>query len=513
MRARLLPVLVVLGAATALAGDGPPPTDPFLAALAGRSGPDAVAAPSFDPDLEAVSWSLRPRREIVDGLAARLLRGEAKGWTEPAKEFPALPAPPSRIPADFDPGKVEVSDRLTAWVPGDAAAVLFGSLKEAGEAVEGLAKFLPDAFPRLCGDSLVGRRDALRRAVDQLLLPVIWNSNPGARTGTRQVALVVSDPDVRWAPDIALLCEVDDATLVRSHRQATFSWEGRRPIGLRVDGLDAVSDDGSVRSYFALEGGIALWSTTKSLRERILAAGSAKVVSLLRPDARAYAFARKAFPASEGGALLVVPDAFLARINAADLRARSAAALRCEATRLLLDAHSIAGSVSKMDTVGLSCPAGRTLSPRADDAGASCPIHGTPAFTTPLGDLPEVPVSRADAERLPVLVNSPDPILEGAVPVAMRWLGEPVEVVVPPTAPSHATVIKLLEGSMPGFTIGPWFTRRSALTELRPSGQGVESTLERLMGLGPIGSRTATKPQFIEPGEPSRRYFRITEPR
>jgi hypothetical protein len=510
--ARALPVLLLLLGAPVLAGDAPE-TDPFLAALAGRSGPDAVAAPSFDPDLEAVSWSLRPRREIVDALAARLLRGEAKGWSEPAKETPVLPAPPSRVPADFEPGKVEITDRLAAWVPADAAVVFLGSLGEAQDAVAALAKFLPEAFPGLCGDPPGGRRDALRRATEMLLLPTIWNSNPAARTGTRQVALVVSDPDVRWAPDIALLCEVDDATLVRSQRQATFSWEGRRPTGLRVEGLDAVSDDGSIRSFFALEGGIALWSTTRSLRERILAAGAGKAPALAAPPAKEYALARRTFPAAEGGALLLVPDAFLARVSAAKFRARRAAALRCEAVRLLLDAQTFATATEPGAGMGRpECPVGGVLQSRAGGAGSSCGLHGVAGNAVPLGDLPSAATLECDATSMRADARPDDWIREGLVPAAIRWKAAPLEVL--PPFPSNAAVMRFLDQVLQAIEYSPRSDgqraerRRSLLDRILRMDQR-ESVLEQLTGLGPVEARPLPSLDHPRPEE----TFRIVGPR
>ena len=427
MASRVLPALLAL----ALAGDAAPVADPFEAALLGMSGPEAVEAPPFDPDLAAVSWTMTPRREIVDALAARMLRGEA-GGAEPGAR-PEPPALPTRIPADFDPGKVVVADRLAARVPADAAAVFFGSLREAEDAVAELATFLAEALPGPCGDPPGGRRDALRRAADMLLLPTIWRSNPGVRTGTRQVALVVSDPDLRWAPDVALLCEVDDGSLVRFHRRSSLSWEDRGNRRIRVEGLDAAADDGSIRSYFAEEGGIALWSTTRSLRERILAAGVGNAPSLLSPPAREYALARRTFPAAGGGALLVVPDGFLARIHAPDSRARRAAALRCEAARLILDARSLAGSKDPMnDTVRLSCPSGGVLAPRAGAPGASCSLHGTAEFPVPLGDLPS---GACGGPALPA-----DPVTAGGIPVAARWDGKELQVLVPGGEPGASVL-------------------------------------------------------------------------
>ncbi len=430
MTPRALPILLLLAAAPALAGDAGPAQDPFALALLGKSGPVDVARPPFDPDLAAVSWTTRPRREVVDALAARLLRGEADGWFAAAKEVP-LPAPPPRIPADFDAGKFEVSDRLAARIPADAAVAFFGSLSEAEDAVDQLAKFLPGTLPGLCDDSPGGTRDALRRAVDMLLLPTIWRSNPGVRTGTRQIAVVASDPDLRWAPDIALVAEVDDASLVRFHRQSSLSWEDRGLRRFRVDGLDVVADDGSVRSYFALEGGVAIWATTKSLRDRILAVGSGKAPTLLSPDPRAYALARKTFPAAQGGALLVIPDAFLARLQSRELRSRRAAALRCEAVRLLRGARSLAGSTANpKDAKDLVCPAGGEIRMVPGSPGSSCSIHGSASFPTPLGDLPEGVPSGFTAAAL--AAGGADVVLAGEIPVAVRWGGSPMEVLVPP---------------------------------------------------------------------------------
>jgi hypothetical protein len=419
VRPRAIPLLLLVAAAPALAGDAPPESDPFLAALAGKSGPDAVAAPSFDPDLAAVSWTTRPRRDIVDALAARLLRGEAKGWFEPAKETPTLAAPPSRIPADFEAGKFEVVDRLAARVPADTAVAFFGSLREAEDAVDGLSKFLPEALPDLCGDPPGGKRDALRRAIEMLLLPTIWRSNPGVRTGTRQIAVVASDPDLRWAPDIALVAEVDDASLVRFYRQSTISWEDRGRRRYRVDGLDVVADDGSVRSFFALEGDVAVWATTKSLRDRIVAAAAGKAPTLLSPDPRAYALARRTFPAKEGGALLVVPDAFLARVNAGEFRARHAAALRCEAARLVRDAMSRAAV--PVPAWGIPTSLCETLHLYSMGRGSSrCDRHGTAACPVPASAVPDGPMVAADAAGLTALGAASDPILDGSIPIALR---------------------------------------------------------------------------------------------
>jgi hypothetical protein len=436
---------LVLALPLLLAGEDPP-RDPFLAALAGRSGPEAVAAPGFDAEAEAFSWSLRPRREVVDGLAARLLRGEARGWAEPSPSVVLLLPPPPRIPPDFDPSGVPVSDPLAAWVPADAAAVFFPSLREAEDLVAGMAFHLAKCLPALFGDPPGGRREALRRAAERILLPTIWAANPGVRTGTRRVALVAADPDLRWGADVALVAEVDDASLVTFHRRASLRWEGRAGRTLRVEGLDAVSDDGSIRSFFGMEGGVAVWSTTRDLRDRILAAGSGRGDSLLRPDRRAFALARRTFPASEGGALLVVPEGLLARANDPLVRARRAAALRCEAARLLLDASSLAGAnVSHIDTITPACPAGGVLRPVAGAAGSSCSIHGTASDPVPLGDLPEARPSAADgaaAARGRPLDGVFDGVHAGALPVAARFPGrggsadgKRLEILVPPASP------------------------------------------------------------------------------
>jgi len=323
-----------------------------------------------------------------------------------------LAGAPSRIPAGFDPEGVPVTDRLASWVPADAAAVFFESLAAAEEQVGGLAGSLPRVLPPLRPGSAEAGDDALARAVETLLLPPIWRANPGVRTGTRQVAIVASDPDLRRAADVALLCEVDDATLVRTHRLATFSWEDRSPRRLRVEGLDAWTEDGAVRSFFALGGGVAVWSTTRSLRDRVLAAGAGREPSLLRPDARAWALARRMFPAGGAGALLVVPDAFLARADSAPERARRAASLRCESAR---------------GAPGASCPAGGTFG-----AGDACSIHGPRGRPVPLGDLPAVAPGAADAP------SAGDPVAAGAVPVAALWDGTRLQVLEPPGEPGRS---------------------------------------------------------------------------
>jgi hypothetical protein len=364
-------------------------------------------------------------------------------------------------------------------VPADAAAVFFGSLREAEDAVGGLAGFLPRALPGLCGEPAEGRRDALRRAVDGLLLPTIWRSNPGVRTGTRQVAIVVSDPDVRWAPEIALLCEVDDAGLVRFHRQSTISWEDRSPRRLRVEGLDVAADDGSVRSRFALEGGIALWSTTRALRERILAAGAGRAPSLLSPPAAAYGLARRTFPPAGGGALLVVPDAFLARNGAPGVRARRAAALRCEAARLLLDARSVAGGkVSSTDTIALACPSGGALAAVPGGCGSSCAVHGTAAWPAPLGDLPEA--ASPEGARVPA-----DALAEGAVPVAARWDGEVLDLLVPPGAAGERLLAALGTWATGVVEPGVPSDRLPALESRFPGRDRPGAEFLRLAGLAP----------------------------
>jgi hypothetical protein len=420
--ARLLPVALLLAVAPA------PETDPFLAAMAGKSGPEAVAAPSFDPDVDAASWTTRPRREIVDGLAARLLRGEAKGWFEKGSGTTATAPVPNRFPEGFEPGKVVITDRLAARIPADAAAIFFGSLDEAEKSVEELSKFLPRALPVPFADAPGGRRDALARAVERLLLPTIWRSNPNVRRGARQAALVASDPDLRWAPEVALVVEVDDASLVRFHRQSTISWEDRGRRHLRVDGLDVVADDGSVRSFFGLEGGIAVWSTGKAFRDRILAAVAGKAPTLLSPDPRAYALARATFPAADGGALLVVPDGFLERANSAAVRARRAASLRCDAVRLILDARALAKTEAPAGTgVRLACPAGGEILIASGRPGAHCSVHGSASHHVPLGDLPESPW--VDGGQVGDIVAA------GACPVAGRWKDASVEVFIPPGRP------------------------------------------------------------------------------
>ena len=355
-------------------------------------------------------------------------------------------APPARVPAEFDPAPVPRSDRLAAWVPADAAAVFFDSIAAAETEIAGITKALPAALPGLAG-SATGEGGALGRATEMLLLPSIWRANPAVRTGTRQVALVASDFDLGRAPDLALVVEVDDATLVRTQRAATFTWEDRTPRRLRIEGLDAWSDDGSVRSFFALEGGVAVWSTTRALRTRVLAAGASTAPSLLRPDACAWALARTAFPASEGGALLVVPDAMLARLDAAPVRARRAASLLCGAAR---------GKPG-----GGACPAGGTIDPGGRGGGA-CSVHGTAAFPTPLGDLPEAaPTSDAAATS--------DPVASGAIPAAAQVVGGRIRALIPPGAPGRAfeALVESLRGEAPaprrvdarGHAILEWGTR------------------------------------------------------
>lgn len=425
MIVRWIPVALLLAAAPV------PGDDPFLAAMAGKSGPDAVAAPSFDPDVEAVSWTTRPRREIVDALAARLLRGGAKGWFEPAKEGPAPPAPPSRFPEGFEAGEFKVADRLAARIPADAAAVFFDSLQEAETCVEELAKFLPRALPVPFGDAPGGRRDALALAVDRLLLPTIWRSNPNVRRGTRQAALLAADPDLRWAPEVALVVEVEDASLVRFHRMSTISWEDRGRRHLRVDGLDVVSDDGSVRSFFGLEGGIAVWSTGRAFRDRILAAAAGRAPTLLSPDPRAYALARATFPAADGGALLVIPDAFLERANSPAVRARRAAALRCDAVRMVAAARAL-GRAGEPPGCRLECPSGGTISVSSGSHPVSCSIHGSALHRVPSGDLPDAGGTTAPAEG--------DVVAGGAFPLAAHWGKGSREILVPPGRPGAAVL-------------------------------------------------------------------------
>jgi len=414
-----------------IAGAAAPPepeTDPFLAAMAGKSGPDAVAAPSFDPDEAASFWTLRPRREIVDALAARLLRGEAKSWFAKQAAVP-VPAPiADRFPPGFEAGEFTVSDRLAARVPADAAAVFFGSLDEAETAVEELARFLPMALPAVFADAPGGRRDALDRAVAKLLVPTIWRSNPAVRRGTRQAALLAADPDLRWNPEIALVVEVDDASLVRFHRLSTLSFEDRGARRLRVDGLDAISDDGSVRSFFGLEGGIAVWSTGKSFRDRILAASAGKVPTLLSPDPRAYALARRTFPAADGGPLLVIPDGFLERANSASVRGRRAAALRCDAVRRVVGARALAKTAAPLAAgVRLECPAGGGIQVAAASAEVSCAVHGSILHPVPIGDLPDGAGGLGGAGG--------DLVVIAGIPVAGRWGGSSFDVLVPPGAP------------------------------------------------------------------------------
>jgi hypothetical protein len=376
-------------AAVAAAGEGPAPGDALRAALEGRGDPASVPAPGFDPELAALSWGERPREEVIEALAARLVRGEARAWFEPAPDLPPLPDPPgSGAPAAEGP-LPPVADRLASWVPADAAALFHGSLDEALTAGSGRAVLLRAAFgggPRGDGPWYAG---AVDDALGRLLLPAIWRSNPGVRTGTRQAAVVLGDPGLERGLDLALAVEVDDATLVLSHRRATFAWEDRSPRRLLVEGLDARTEDGAVRSFFALEGGVAVWSTTRALRDRILAAGAGRIPSLLRPDPREYAAARRAFPASEGGLLAILPEGFAARANARASRAARAAALRCEAALLWIEARAAAGR----DPPAASCPAGGTLAPGRT---ASCSVHGTRAYPVPLGDLPAARPSRAD---------------------------------------------------------------------------------------------------------------------
>ncbi|MCK6481467.1 MAG: hypothetical protein L6R43_15415 [Planctomycetes bacterium] len=499
MSARVL----VLALPLLLAGEEPP-RDPFLAALAGRSGPEAVAAPGFDAEAEALSWSLRPRREIVDGLAARLLRGETGPWPA-AGERSATPVPWSPIPRDFAPDGVPVTDRLAAWVPADAAAVFFPSLREAEDLVASMEPFLSRAFPVLCGDPPGGRRDALRRAAERLLLPTIWAANPGVRTGTRQVAIVAADPDLRWGADVALVAEVDDASLVAFHRRASLRWEGRKGRTLRVEGLDAVSDDGSVRSFFGMEGGVAVWATTRDLRDRILAAGAGRGDSLLRPDRRAWAFARRTFPAEEGGALLVVPQGFLARICEPRFRARRAAALRCEAVRLLLDARSLAGqTVSRKDTFVLACPAGGSLAPVSGEAGSSCSLHGTASDPVPLGDLPECGPPAGDLDR--DWFRRSTSFLWG-LPRAARWSEGRMEAWIPSDYPWSCRIMDLAGDAWAAVREGWAGPEKGDLAERR--------ILERAGALAAAGLDAASVEEALarldgtssreRPGEPGKR--------
>ncbi len=282
-------------------------------------------------------------------------------------------------------------DGLASWVPANAAAVFFPSLEAAASAAEILARRLPEVLPGLCAAAPDGSREPLSRMIDMLLLPTIWRTNPNVKTGTRAVALVVADPDVARAPDVALVCEVEDATRVRGHRSASLVFEDRARARFRTDDLDAWSDDGAVRSFFALEGGVAVLSTTRDLRERILAAGAGRAPSLASAAPDDLEAARTAFPAEEGDGLLVVPAAFLVRANSRELRARHALSRGCEAARVGLYGADLrrravpgAGESRLTDH---RCPAGGTVS-AGGPAGPVCALHGTTAWPVPLGDLP-----------------------------------------------------------------------------------------------------------------------------
>jgi hypothetical protein len=466
--------LVLLALPFAAARGGEPERDPFVAALRGLAGREAVAEPGFDAAGEASAWTLRPRREIVDGLALRILRGEAVA-IDAREAGPGELVEPADAPA---PAAAPLADPLAPWLPADAAAALFPSLDGARAAVDGLLHHLPRLLPRVAADPPWRRRDAFARASGSLLLPTLWGSNPYARTGLREVAVVAADPDLRGAPDVALVGIVEDASLVRAQRLATFSWEerGRRP--LRVEGLDATAGDGSVRSFFALEGGVAIWATTRALRKRILDAGAGRAPSLATAPAADLRRARAAFPAAAGGALLVLPDAFVARIGRPEVRRARFDALLCEAERLLVDAGR---------PEGRACPSGGALRPAPGRGGASCGIHGTAAFPAPLADLAGAAVAAA-APGLPAD--------RGPFPPAAHWEGATLSVLLPAGpagdrcfaalgSPDRVESRRFVKDLLRENPPSPW----GAQEALRPAVTGLATTTER----GPV-PRTGPPP-------------------
>jgi len=483
---RILPAVLALG--FLLQGD--PPEDPFILALDGR--PFTVRDPAVDrPGSSSGStWSLRSRREVVDSLALGLLQREymvhVAGPSGRSVGATGLADPLARrIPGKEVPERVPVTDRLAFRVPGDAAAVFFPSLRSAEDTLEGLARFLPAVFPGVCADGPAGRRAALARAVEALLLPPVWRANPSVRTGTRQVALVVSDPDLRGAPDVALLFEVDDASLVLAHRRASFSWEGRAGRGLRVEGLDAVSDDGSIRSFFTLEGGLAIFATSRSLRDRVRGTATG-APTLLLPDGAAYETARSTFPPADVEALLVVPDAFLRRITSPEVLLPRADALRCEAARLLADAGSLreGGDSDRALRGPPACPVDGRLDRRAGNTGTRCTVHGSAEFPVPLGDLPAPdPDTAAYHRAMYHLLRPEDPLHRGGLPVAARWREDSLEILVPPGEAGAACLELLVASATPDRPPSPASFARSRFDRLAALGLKAADAYRALTGL------------------------------
>jgi hypothetical protein len=472
-----LAVALIVAAGAIPGAPADPACDPFAALLRGEERP----VPAIDADLAAVSWGTASREEI---FAAWLSPPAADGHEVPEFDGSWSPPPP-RGAAGLRAPPAPRSDPLLAWIPGDAAVVLFPSLPAALDAVDRLGRSLPALLPGLCGDGPWGARDALRRGMDRLLLPSAWGANPEAPTGVRSVALVVADPDLRGACEVALVAEVEDASLVLGRRRGTLSFESRGRERFRVEGLDARTDDGSVRSWFACEGGVAIWSASRDLRERVLAAGAGRAPSLCADPAASDA--RRAFPAAAGGALLVVPDGFVARAGSEALRLRREQSLFCAALMLDLDAWSLRETRAGANYRTVSCPSGGGAPRwRVRDAGAFCPRHGSVANPEPLGDHGDAASGRlandATLDRARQrLARAPDAVAEGALPIAALL-------------PSDGRGVDGMELLVPSGAPGEALLRRLAAWARAPEDDGGAGILQRLEALSSLGIDAARVP-------------------
>jgi hypothetical protein len=367
-------VLVFTGAVVAAAEE----SSPLLEALEGRPAPPWTAESLLET---MIPWADAPHDATQDADVA-------------TSREPVLPegSPPPPL-----------TEHLAAFVPADTAVAFFDSVDAADDACASMSGLLMTAFPDAFDARPDGDAALVARTIDRLGLPPIWRANPGVRTGLRRIAVVVDDVDLSGAAGVALLGEVDDLSLLLGHRRAGFRWEDGHRERFRVEGLDATTDDGSVRSHFAYESGIAVFSTSRALRERILAlvrgtpAGAAAAPRSMR-ETGFPAAARGVFPKEEEDVLFLVPDAFLATAIAPHIALKRSRATRCMLERLRTDGAAL----RRASVPPVRCPEGGSISPRAGAAGASCTVHGCTAGPVPLSDVASVipsDVVEADALR------------------------------------------------------------------------------------------------------------------
>ncbi|MHC4821392.1 MAG: hypothetical protein ACYTDX_06700, partial [Planctomycetota bacterium] len=499
--------LLVLVAALLSVGQEVP--DPFDAVT--RS-PDSVAGvrrPDGFTEADSIEWGHLPRRAMVAGLAALYLRGEltpvsawkhASSFERPprvlrredlipgvarkmARAHPgeATPRPALRLPA------------LASWVPKDAAVAFFASIDEAERCIASLAGLLDRHLPALVSERGRGDRAALERAVERLLLPTIWRANPGVPTGTGAVAIVISDPDLRGAPDVALLVQVTDLGRLVSQRRASFRWESTR-TRFRTDGLDARTDDGSVRSFFGVDGGIAVFSTTKSLRRRIIDAGRSGGLPGAVDGLRLVAAQLVGDRAD--AAILYVPEGFLAAVDSLSLRARRMASLRCEAMRLLVDGRNLTGCEDVFRVPGgrLECPTGGKFHVVPSRTGSTCSIHGSALHPVPLGDVDESGLHDLHYERLLEQLD----LVPGGIPAVACWFERPGSGKGPHARAWFPGEPRGAHRGIQAWTRGevdqdPFVQGRMKRLLLPRSGGDVTPEYERLTGLRPPRADRRTK--------------------